>query len=149
MKKTNEIDQVGTLVPPLLLQQVKLGDAAASALKLLFRGCETWGWDGHCGIRLFALVDVADGGLPFPAAAAVTVDIDPDTVELRTFSVNPGFPEGPMTGRLVSGIADRLRAAGTKRLVVAAGRTDEQAARLSAAGFDEPYPGGQWLEIAL
>jgi hypothetical protein len=149
MKRTKEIDEVGALVPPLLLQQVKLGEAAASALKLLFCGCETWAWDGHCGIRLFALVDVADGGLPYPAAAAVTVDMDPDTVELRTFSVNPGFPAGLVTGRLVSGIADRLRASGTKRLVAAAGRNDERADRLSAAGFDEPFPGSQWLEIAL
>ena len=149
MKKTKEIEQAGTVVPPLLLQQVKLGDAAASALKLLFCGCETWAWDGHCGVRLFALVDVADGGLPYPAAAAVTVDMDPDTVELRTYSVNPGFPAGLLTGRLVSGIADRLRAAGTKRLVVASAGDDEQAARLEAAGFVEPFPGARWREIAL
>lgn len=149
MKETKEIDEAGTSVPPLLLQQVKLPDAAASALKLLFCGCETWAWDGHCGIRLFALVDVADGGLPYPAAAAITVDIDPDTVELRSFSVNPSFPAGVLTGRLVSGIADRLRAAGTKRLVAASGDRGEQAGRLSQAGFDEPYPGARWLEIAL
>jgi hypothetical protein len=150
MKKTVESETAMPVVPPLLLRQVDLGDAAASALKLLFCSADVEVWnEGRCGVRLFELVDVAEGSAGTPVGAALTVDVDPETVELHRFSVNHSFPGRLVTGRLITGIADRLRAAGAKSLLVATPSEIEQIGELWSAGFRKAVAEGDWLELSL
>ncbi|MEX0789293.1 MAG: hypothetical protein WD178_00800 [Actinomycetota bacterium] len=152
MKKPKGSKQVeAPAVPPLLLRQVELNDAAHGALKLLFCSFDAEVWnEGRCGVRLFELVDVAAGGdESAPAAAALTVDIDPETVELRHYVVNPGLPTRFVTGRLICGIADRLRAAGAGSLLVAAPDDIERIGELWTTGFRKSLAEGEWLELSL
>lgn len=148
MKRAKEQRPAG--VPPLLLRQIPLDQAAASALKLLFCSCPQWVWEeSGCDVRLFALVDVADAGVPSPAAAALTVEADQQTVELERFFVHPGFPQASTAARLISGVADRLRAAGAVRLRTKTPAEDKPVELLLEAGF-RPAPGSAgWMEIAL
>jgi hypothetical protein len=148
MEKPKGSEQVE--VPPLLLRQVELSDAAGSALKLLFCSFDAEILSqGRCGVRLFELVDVAAGDDSAPAAAGLTVDVDPETVELHRYTVNPGFPPLLVTGRLISGIADRLRAAGAGSLLVATPGDIEEIGALWSAGFRKSLAGGEWLELSL
>jgi hypothetical protein len=150
MKKTVESETATPVVPPLLLRQVDLGDAAGSALKLLFCSPDAEVWnEGRCGVRLFELVDVAEGSTSAPVGAALTVDVDPETVELRRLSVNRAFPGPLVTGRLITGISDRLRAAGAKGLLVATPSEIEQIGELWSAGFRKAVAEGDWLELSL
>ena len=139
------------VLPPLLLRQVDLGDAACSALKLLFCRADAGIWNElRCRVRLFELVDVAGAELTSSVAAALTVDVDLETVELQRYSVNPGYPQGLVSGRLLCGVADRLRAGGAKRLLIAAPTDIEEIGELWSAGFRKaPAAGSGWLELSL
>jgi hypothetical protein len=148
MKKAIESRAAG--VPPLLLRQISLDDAAVSALKLLYCSCPKWVWEeGFCDVRLFALVDVADAGIPSPAASALTVDVDRQTVELERFFVHPGFPQAGTTARLISGVADRLRAAGATRLRTRKPDDARQLEQLVEVGFRRSPGAPGWMELAL
>lgn len=151
MTQAEEAIEIGRAgVPPLLLRQIDLSECGVSALNLLLGALpDRVNEAGRQGVRLFALVDVADAGLPCPAAAALTVDEDAETVEVRMFAVSPGFPRGSTTRRLMSGLADRLRAAGAKRLTVAIPSERRGRERLQAAGFREVPASAGWMEIAL
>lgn len=148
MKKAIETRADG--VPPLLVRQISLDEAAISALKLLFCTCPKWVWEeSFCDLRLFALVDVADAGIPSPAAAALTVDADPQTVELLRFFVHPGFPQAGTSARLISGVADRLRAAGASRLRAKKPEEAKQLEQLLEVGFRRVPGAPGWMELAL
>ncbi|HEX2053144.1 MAG TPA: hypothetical protein VHJ78_05370, partial [Actinomycetota bacterium] len=105
--------------------------------------------ESFCNVRLFALVDVADAGLPSPAAAALTVDLDQQTVQLERLFVHPGFPQASTTCRLVTGLADRLRAAGATLLRVRPGDDPKQLEQQLQAGFRRSAVAPGWMEIAL
>lgn len=137
-------------LPPLLLRQVELSDAAGAALKLLFCSFDAEVLnDGRCGVRLFELVDVAAGDRSAPVAAALTVDVDADTVEMQRYTVNRSFPSRLVSGRLISGVADRLRAAGASSLLVAAPTDIDEIGELWSAGFRKSLAGCEWLELSL
>jgi len=150
MKKARESEQPGVPhLPPLLLRQVELSEAAGSALSLLFCSFdEEMLNENRGGVRLFELVDVAAGDRSAPVAAALTVDVDADTVEMQRYTVNRCFPSR-LTGRLISGIADRLRAAGASSLLVAAPTDVEEIGELWSAGFRKALAGCEWLELSL
>lgn len=149
MKKIAASEAATPAVPPLLLRQVDVGEAAGSALKLLFCSYDPELWNEGCGVRLFELVDVAAGNHSPPVGAALTVDLGPVTVELHRFAVNPAFPGRPVTGRLIAGIADRLRAAGAKSLLVATPTQVDEIGELWSAGFRKAVAEGEWLELSL
>lgn len=136
------------MVPPLLLRQVDLGSAAGGALKLLFCGA---GAEAQVagGVRLFELVDVAAGSSDSPVGAALTVDIDPQTVQLYRFVVHPAFPGKLLAGRLITGVADRLRASGTKSLMVATPSDVEEIGQLWSVGFRKAVADDERLELSL
>ncbi len=153
-QRTATSEEAVTL-PPLLLRPVNLDAAAESALNLL---------SGHgtappplaadtTKARLFTLSDLASDTDELFAAAR-TIDVGPDTVELESLAVQPGLPMTAVASRLIAALADWLRSAGWRRLIVI--DTDVDAgwtAVLSTAGFRPPEasaPGGdRRLELVL